>query len=251
GPAPGPDYNYGWGLMNAERAAQLLSHVAAGGDKHLLQQNVLNNSATFSTTVVASGLEPLRFTICWNDPAAVGSDNPVLDDFTPRLINDLDLRITDNQTGQVFFPWTMPYQQNPANTANVATQTALQNADNNRDNVEQVVVFNPIPGRTYTVTVTHKGTLTGGSQEYAIIGSGIMATPLGTSGALNPADSRIENVTFGSLNNTSNLLGICAAYSDFRSSVTPPNLQIGSTVNLSVTLGTCGAFANKHVRVFV
>ncbi|MCS7019996.1 MAG: S8 family serine peptidase [Cytophagales bacterium] len=161
GAGPGPDYIYGWGLMNAERAARLMSHVAASGTQHILQQNILNNGATFTTTVVASGNEPLRFTICWNDPAATGSNSPILNDFTPRLRNDLDLRIVDNVTNQVFFPWTMPYQQNPANT-NVATQVALQNADNNRDNVEQVVVFTPIPGRSYTVTVTHKGSLVGG-----------------------------------------------------------------------------------------
>ncbi len=135
GPGPGPDYIYGWGLMNTERAATIMSHVAASGTQHILQQNILTNGGSFSTNVVATGNEPLRFTIAWNDPAATGSNSPPLNDFTARLRNDLDLRITDNVTGLVFFPWTMPYQLNPANKS-VATQTALQTADNNRDNVE-------------------------------------------------------------------------------------------------------------------
>ncbi|WP_250630201.1 S8 family serine peptidase, partial [Rhodoflexus caldus] len=251
GPAPGPDYTYGWGLMNTAKAATILSHVAASGSQHLLQQNVLNNGGSFSVNVVASGNEPLRFTVCWNDPAATPLSEPDLsnfDDPTSRLINDLDLRITDNVTSQVYYPWTMPYQLNPANKS-VATQTALQTTDNNRDNVEQVVVFNPIPGRSYTVTLTHKGTLSGGSQEYAIIGSGIGGTPIASSGATNPADSRIDRVVFGTLDNSS-ATG-CTGYTDFRTSVTPPQMGAGQTVNFSVTLGTCGANANKHVRIYV
>jgi len=251
GPGPGPDYTYGWGLMNAARAAQMMSHVAASGTQHILQQNILNNGSSFTTNVIASGNVPLRFTICWNDPAATGSNTPPLNDFTARLRNDLDLRITDNVTGQVYFPWTMPYQTNPSLASTVSTQVAQQNADNNRDNVEQVVVFTPVPGRSYTVSITHKGSLVGGSQEYALLGSGIGGSPILASQATNTADSRIENVTFATINNTSNAPAVCTGYTDFRQSVAAPSLFAGQNVSFSVTLGTCGANANKHVRLFL
>jgi len=237
--------------MNAARAAQMMSHVAASGTQHILQQNILNNGGSFTTNVIASGNVPLRFTICWNDPAATGSNTPPLNDFTARLRNDLDLRITDNVTGQVYFPWTMPYQTNPSLASTVSTQVAQQNADNNRDNVEQVVVFTPVPGRSYTVSITHKGSLVGGSQEYALLGSGIGGSPILASQATNTADSRIENVTFATINNTSNAPAVCTGYTDFRQSVAAPSLFAGQNVSFSVTLGTCGANANKHVRIFL
>ncbi len=48
------------------------------------------------------------------------------------------------------FPWVL----NPASPASAATQ-----ADNDRDNIEQVFISNPTTNGVYTIRITHKGTL--------------------------------------------------------------------------------------------
>ena len=222
GPGPGPDYTFGWGLMNAERAANVLTSVKneTNNPKHIIDQRVrAQGDADYSLNVVASGTEPLRVTIVWNDPAAPNRDTPTtlptLDDFTSVLVNDLDVRVIDNTTGTpvTFFPWVMPYQQDPsaANRANLATQAATR-GDNTRDNVEQILIPNAVPGRTYTIVVNHKGTLAN-AQEYTIIVSGIGGTAVGASGALEDGGARIDRFEFGTLVN--NAEAVCATYRDF------------------------------------
>ncbi|MFM9735812.1 hypothetical protein, partial [Streptomyces niveiscabiei] len=68
-------------------------------------------------------------------------------------MNDLDIRIT--QGSRTYFPWTLDVS-NPA--------VAAQRGDNITDNVERVQLDSTIPGQTYTITVSHKGTLQRGSQ---------------------------------------------------------------------------------------
>lgn len=68
--------------------------------------------------------------------------------------------------GNVFLPWTL----DPANPSAPA-----QKGDNVRDNIEQVLVENPVPGAVYTVRVRHKGSLQDGEQAFALIATGILA----------------------------------------------------------------------------
>ena len=169
GSAPGPDYAYGWGLINMERAASVITADLGDQSQRIIQatlDNALNASAAFSIT--ASGKMPVVATICWTDPPGIpvsipaGTHNFV--DTGRKLINDLDLRITDNATGKVFLPWIL----NPSNRGAAATK-----GDNIRDNVEKVELGDSlVPGRSYTVTITHKGTLQRGQQAYSLLISG-------------------------------------------------------------------------------
>ncbi|SDE56369.1 T9SS-dependent choice-of-anchor J family protein [Riemerella columbipharyngis] len=146
GNAPGPDYASGWGLLNAYKAANTIS---LNGIYSLIEENKLENNKTYSKDVIASGTEPLKVTIVWTDPAPVTlSDEEKLNDRTKMLVNDLDIRVTEN--GKTYFPWVL----NPERPGDAATT-----GDNIVDNVEQVYIPNPTPGATYTITVTHKGTL--------------------------------------------------------------------------------------------
>ena len=159
GPNPGPDYQHGWGLMNTLRAAQLMSAEAeVGGNRHI-RQLTLNQGQTIDITIASDGTQPLRVTICWIDPAGT-PPSPSLNPTTAMLVNDLDLRIIKEST--TFQPWVL----DRANPSNPAT-----NGDNIRDNVEQVHIASPQPG-TYTVRISHKGTLTGSSQIVSVITSG-------------------------------------------------------------------------------
>ncbi|MBD2701126.1 S8 family peptidase [Spirosoma sp. BT702] len=160
-PASGPDYRQGWGLLNTEAAARLLLNEELA---HTIQEKVLSTGNSFSQTVVAQGYEPLIVTLCWADPE--GSATPVtansLNSRIPKLVNDLDLRLSDGMYVD------MPFVMDPERP-----DMAASRGNNDRDNVEQVYIANPIPGKTYTLTVSHKGKLTYSSQPFSLITSGL------------------------------------------------------------------------------
>lgn len=159
---PGPDYMFGWGLINAERAATLISNKS--NNITVIEENVLAQGQTYTFEVVATGTEPLVASISWYDRAAL-ANNGTNDPSGVLLTNDLDLRIIGNN--QTYFPWTL----DPANPGLAAVRTV----DNFRDNFEKVEIDVP-PAGTYIVQVTHKGTLVSGNQTYSLIVSGINQT---------------------------------------------------------------------------
>lgn len=159
GSATGPDYIYGWGLMNAERAAELISFDSYGNN--VIDEQVLSDGGTYTRNIHTDGTKPLRVTICWTDPDGTPVSSNPLNNRTPMLVNDLDLKITENST--TYYPWKL----DPDNPSNAATNST----ENNVDNVEQVYIASPMAG-TYTIEVSHDGTLSGGSQAFSIIVSG-------------------------------------------------------------------------------
>ena len=231
GNAPGPDYRSGWGLLNAERAGRAILNT---DQSYLVAERTLNQSETYTLPVVSSGRGPLVVTICWNDP--VGAATSALNDRSPRLINDLDIRINDGKT--TMQPWIL----DPANPANPATR-----GDNSRDNVEQVLIENPIPGKTYTLTITHKGTLSGTKQDYGLLISGIGGRAYCESKATSTADTKISRVQVGSINQAG--ADGCTAYTDF--SPVSTAIQPGQQLPLTVSLGTCGTTKNAVVKAFI
>ena len=157
---PGPDPVFGWGLLNAEGAVQVM---AGRGDSTLVESLTLANAGTYSRSFYSDGQQPLVLTLAWNDPAAAVStymvNNPA-----PVLVNDLDLRLIRISDGVVFEPFRLVSGQPAA---------AAQTGDNNRDNIEQVRLMAPTAGM-YTVQITHKGALSGNQpQVFALIGSGM------------------------------------------------------------------------------
>jgi len=158
----GPAYEYGWGLLNAEKAAQVLLNTA---NKHILSESTLRQNETYQQKIIAAGNEPLMVTICWTDPegAPTRVSTQTVDDTSPKLINDLDIRLTD-ESNTTWFPWVLD-PSNPANPAIIG--------DNIRDNVEQVFIASPPVGKIYTVTVRHKRTLQNSGQPYSLIISGV------------------------------------------------------------------------------
>ncbi|HOZ75594.1 MAG TPA: S8 family serine peptidase [Flavobacterium sp.] len=154
---PGPDYRFGWGLINAEKAANTITNK---GLQSYLLENTLSQNETFSLPVNAIGNQPLVATLCWTDPKGeLHSFNT--DDNTPDLVNDLDLRITQNE--DAFFPWKL----NGDNPAAAATK-----GDNVVDNIEKSEI--DAASGSYVITVSHKGNLTSGLQNYSLVVSGII-----------------------------------------------------------------------------
>ena len=161
---PGPDFSFGWGLLNIKGAADAIADTLT--NKILASSISNNNSTTF--TFYADGTQNIEATIVWNDPAGTPTA-PSLDPATAMLIHDLDLRIS-NAGGTTKMPWIL----NSAMPSLAATR-----GDNVKDNVEKVIFDSPTAG-TYTFTVSHKGTL-GGTQNFSLIVSGVTDTPATTS----------------------------------------------------------------------
>lgn len=159
GDAPGPDYKFGWGLMDTAEAAQLITNE---GFTNIIEETTLNNRTRNTFTVEAiDATQPLVVTIAWTDLAGEVQNISTADDPTPRLVNDLDLTVTDSD-GEIFFPWKLDVE----NPSLAATQ-----GNNSVDNVEKIEI--PNAEGEYTIEVIHKGTLEDSKQDYTIVVSGI------------------------------------------------------------------------------
>jgi len=170
GPSDGPDYKFGWGQLNVASMAFLLRDRLSNPD--MIQEGTLSRGQTFEYSATADGGQPIKVTIVWTDPP--GSASYTENDRTPRLVNDLDLRVEVG--GVTYEPWVL----DPDNPANPAAR-----GDNYRDNVEQVVV--PATQGICKITVSHKGSTLqpSGSQAFSLIISGLR-TPQMTSLTITP-----------------------------------------------------------------
>jgi subtilisin family serine protease len=175
---PGPDYRFGWGLMNVERAAQIISEN--GTISHIMELT-LEDGKRYEITGTAVPGERLIASITWTDKQGNPVPGTVEDDDTPMLINDLDLRIIE-EGGTIHMPWVLDH----FNFNAPATR-----GDNYRDNVEKVEVDGA--SGEYTIRVTHKGTLDAGQQVVSVIISGLenIDVTLGT-----PSNTIVEAAIF-------------------------------------------------------
>ncbi|HEY6503306.1 MAG TPA: S8 family serine peptidase [Chitinophagaceae bacterium] len=236
GPSPGPDYQNGWGLVNMVKAAAV---ITANNTGQVIQENVLNNAAILSLPVIASGNGKISATISWTDPKAEDIE-PVataLNNTNRKLVNDLDIVIKRGAT--TYRPWVL----NPASPADPATT-----GDNILDNVEKIELPDVVPGETYTIEITHKGTLARGQQAYSLIASGVGGQAYCASNATSTAGARIDSVSFANIENK-NAAG-CTSYSNFTGLT--GNLQPGQTLPLFIRLNSCDATnVDKIVKVYM
>jgi len=246
---PGPDYAYGWGLVDIAKAAAVITSDNSDQVQQIHESSLKQGTKdSESWTITASGKMPVSATICWTDPPAVPvvilNSEHNFKDVAQKLINDLDLRIKDNTTGSIYMPWAL----NPNNPGAAAIKT-----DNHLDNEEKVELSDSlIPGRSYTITITHKGTLqgSGGTQNYSLIISGAGGTAFCTSGSTG-GGADITQVTLNNLSNSPGTNASCPGYWDY-TSLTPANLPLGQTMNISVTTSSCNATNNNRaVAVYI
>lgn len=162
----GPDYRFGWGAANAETAATTIKDNMT--HKHIFEEKIRYNNTSQVVTIIngtttldpstfiikvkpiMGSIVPLKATLCWIDPPSNAGPLTIYDDPTRKLINDFDLRIHDEMGNDY-----RPYVLNPAIPEALAT-----NGDNIRDNVEQILINNPTPNRTYIITVKRKSGVT-------------------------------------------------------------------------------------------
>ena len=174
----GPDAVYGWGLMNAKRAAEV---ITANGSDSKVEELSLNSGQSYSVTVTSDGVNDLLTSISWTDVA--GAVNNATNSNTAALVNDLDVRVTKGGTS--YSPWRL------------TGVTTNGKGDNTKDNYERVDVANA--SGTYTITVTNKGSLTSGSQAFSLIVSGLGNAVVDTQAPSTPTSLSTSGVTSSSV----------------------------------------------------
>ena len=162
----GPDYKFGWGLINVKAAADvILAHKASLAAPKMIEDSVTTSTSSRTHTFQWDGVSPIRATLCWTDPAGTAqADNSR----TANLRHNLDLTVTA-PNGTVLRPYVMPFV---GNWTDAAMNSVATNGKNNVDNVEQVYLATPTQTGTYTITVTRDGALTTTSQAYSLVVTG-------------------------------------------------------------------------------
>jgi len=219
---PGPDYSYGYGLVNAAAAAEFISNTEG---MNSIVEAVYSGVEVTTPPVSFAGTDLIKVTIVWTDPPPALDAMPGsgLDDPTPVLVNDLDLWLTG--PGGTYYPWTLD-PDNPS-------LNAVQTGPNHVDNVEQVWIENPLPG-PYRMHIG--GTLDPAysSQDYTFLLSMSPANQwaLSGDGSYNQSANWTNNRVPGGVNALANFVGGISGASTL-------------TVDSPVTVGTIN-FDNAH-----
>ncbi len=155
GDNPGPDYMFGWGLINAQKAAEV---IGEDEKRNLIDELSLANGTSYTRTIALKGdsLLPLKVTIVWTDPAGTPVA-PALDPADKMLVNDLGIRIVKD--GTIYYPWKLDRNHPDA--------AATRGGKNDVDNLEQVLIDTPTAG-SYKIIVYHAGTLSD-DQSFSIV----------------------------------------------------------------------------------
>jgi PKD repeat protein len=144
----GPDFKFGWGHLNANRAYQLLK------DERYESAQISQGGNNMHTLTVPAGAVEVRVMVYWNEQSAMLGTGKA-------LVNDLDMVVTAPD-GSTKMPWVLDETADPALLDLPAT-----NGEDHLNNVEQVVFDNPIAG-DYTIDVTGFE-VPFGPQEYYVV----------------------------------------------------------------------------------
>jgi len=166
---PGPDFKFGWGLVNTKSAADLIQKYYITPEIPSIIENSVSTTITSRThSFQWDGVSPLRATLCWTDPAGTATSSTVTDERAAKLVNNLHLKLIA-PGGAEHFPYVMPF-------VGTWTQESMNanavNGINHTDNVEQVYLAVPPIGGNWQAVVSFSGPLTNTTQNYSLILSG-------------------------------------------------------------------------------
>jgi predicted outer membrane repeat protein len=151
---PGPDYQWGFGQVDIHAAVDLITAQA------FYQDSVAEGELDAYYLPVTTSINPLTFSLAWDDFEATLNANPT-------LINDLDLEVV-SPSGVIVRPWVL----NPASPVSAATRGV-----DSVNNQEQVRVDSPEVG-TWLIRVRGT-TVPQGPQDYSLICEGCQSLSLG------------------------------------------------------------------------
>ena len=146
---PGPDAQYGFGIVNAEEAIHTINRRQGSPNSPFLEDGV--SAGVSKEYLIDLQNQPLvKLTLCWMD--LPGSPTAA-----KALVNDLNMEL-EAPDGTKFFAYSL----NPADPSAAATRTAA----NSVDPIEQIVVDSPASG-IWKVRV-HGVSIPAGAQSFAI-----------------------------------------------------------------------------------
>lgn len=144
----GPDFEYGWGIVNGLRAVKSIENGT------YINNSISQGGSQTSVIVVPANTAQLKVMLYWSDPAA-------LPGVTTALVNDLDMTLTE-PSGTVNDPFILNSAPNSFTLDQPAT-----NGPDHLNNMEQVLINNPVAGN-YTVDISGFN-IPMGSQNYYIV----------------------------------------------------------------------------------
>ncbi|MEN9569261.1 MAG: hypothetical protein RL172_492 [Bacteroidota bacterium] len=139
----GPDYTYGFGVINARRAVDALEN-----NRYFIG-NVVNGGNSTHNISIPANTRRIKILLYWLDePANVTAGN--------ALVNDLDMIVIEPN-----FTLHRPLTLNAAQVTNTAVETP-----DHLNNIEQSMIENPAAG-TYTINVNGFN-IPSGTQQYIV-----------------------------------------------------------------------------------
>lgn len=125
--APGPDFESGFGSLNARKAVEQVQ-------QHRFTTGQMAAGQTLAVPVmINSPVQTIKLTLAWTDP-------PALPDADKALINDLDLRMI-SPTGEEYYPWVINTYPHPD-----SLRLPAGRGRDSLNNVEQIGVLLPETG---------------------------------------------------------------------------------------------------------
>ncbi|HET7436846.1 MAG TPA: S8 family serine peptidase [Thermoanaerobaculia bacterium] len=179
----GPDYAFGFGLVNAQASADLIRSDNATGAR--IRTGAATQSGSYEYSLALTAPMNLRVVLGWADPEIAY----VADELVPKaLVNDLDLTIIgpDNAV-------TSPYVLDANNPTAIATR-----GTNNIDNTEEVEIANAAAG-TYRIVVTGTNIAASSPQSFVVVANGPVfdALTLTATGSATPSVALSWNALSG------------------------------------------------------
>ncbi len=149
---PGPDYLYGWGLINVRKAADhLIYHDSFPTRQRLTEDELTGMLPLKFHSFEWDGVSPLRATLFWTDPAGLATE--VHDSRVPTLVNDLNLKLIAPD-GSEYFPYVMPFVGTWTTESMALPATT---GVNYTDNVEQIRLNGSAQAGTWQAVVSYVG----------------------------------------------------------------------------------------------
>lgn len=164
GSYPGPDYLYGYGLLNTYEMVQLIDE---NQNTNHFYEETLDNDEVFELNIQPNYTEPLIVTLAWTDPSSgqliFPYDGNQIDTSLRALVNDLDIKVIGDNT--TYYPYKLD-RMNPCDPPTTG--------DNSFDNLEMIEIPNlPNIDGDYVIEISHKGDLVNDVQNFSLIVTGL------------------------------------------------------------------------------
>lgn len=236
----GPDYKFGWGIVNGLRAAMLIE------ENRYLSANITQGNSNTHTINVPVGTSQVRFMLYWSDPEASAGASPA-------LVNDLDLVVTDPSSSD-HLPWVLDHTPNPTTLDLPAT-----NGEDHLNNMEQVLLNNPASGN-YDLEVSGFNVPVGPQDYfivYEIVSENLTVTYPNAGESFVPGET--ESIHWDAINTTDNFLleystdngGSWNTITTVNSDVTNYGWSVPSTITGNAKIRvTSGSYSDTSDEVF-